>query len=43
MQTFYPVHEELPKVANNSSGCLRNQYVLGWSHSYIFSISYTDI
>jgi len=24
MQTPYPVHMELPKVANNSLGCLRN-------------------
>jgi len=30
MQTFYPVHIELPKVANNILGCLRNRvgYVL---------------
>jgi len=24
MQTFYPVQVELPKVADNSLGCLRN-------------------
>jgi len=35
MQTFYPVHMELPTVVNNSLGCLREiLYVLDWSHSY---------
>jgi len=44
MQTFYPVHVELPKVVNNSLGCLREiLYVLDWSHSYIFRISYIDV
>jgi len=34
----------LPKVANNSLGCLREiLYVLDWTHSYIFSISYIDV
>jgi len=39
MQTFYPVHIESPKVANNSLGGLRNLIRLDWSRSYTFSIS----
>jgi len=39
----YPVHTELPKVANNSQGCQKILYVFDWSHSCIFSISNIDV
>jgi len=44
MQTFYHVHIELPKLANNGLKVVQEIfYILDWSHSYIFGISYIDV